>query len=126
MEDQQVEGAFDDHAAPMNGQARSLEDDQSLDGVDDLYAKLNPRQHKAIIALVTEPTITKAAESAGVSESTVHRWMLDETFAKAHRQTRRETFSQAIALERPRNPHQWQGQRLLRHPEVWKGLDRVG
>ena len=77
---------------------REQTDDSAGASNDDLYASLNPRQQKAIIALVTEPTIAKAAESAAVSESTLHRWLLDETFTKAYRRARRETFSQAIAL----------------------------
>jgi hypothetical protein len=99
-----------DHAPTASG-GSSFDDgppvgaDDPLDGApDDLYAKLNPRQQKAILALVTEPTIAKAAEQAGVSESTVHRWLLDDTFVRAHRRARRETFSQAIALAQRYTP----------------------
>ena len=57
-----------------------------------------------ILALITEPTVARAAESAGVSESTVHRWLLEETFGKAFRRARRETFGQAIALAQRYTP----------------------
>lgn len=109
MEDQQGDEELDDQQSSRNGSPRPLRDDQAagaLDdqsaedtgGEDDLYAKLKPRQQRAILALITEPTVARAAESAGVSESTVHRWLLEETFGKAFRRARRETFGQAIAL----------------------------
>ena len=41
--------------------------------------KLTRKKELAIVALLTEPTITKAASSAGISEATLRRWMrLDE------------------------------------------------
>lgn len=34
--------------------------------------ELSPKQQKAIIALLSEPTITEAAKIAGVGERTLH------------------------------------------------------
>lgn len=39
--------------------------------------KLTYKQRKAIAALLSEPTVQRAAEKAGVGERTLHRW-LDE------------------------------------------------
>ncbi len=54
-------------------------------------------QEKAIIALLAEPTIARAASNAGVGERTLHRWMREPRFARAYRAARREAFAQAIA-----------------------------
>ncbi|TVQ62823.1 MAG: hypothetical protein EA378_03145 [Phycisphaerales bacterium] len=54
-------------------------------------------QEKAIIALLAEPTIARAARAAGVGERTLHRWMREPVFARAYRAARREAFAQAIA-----------------------------
>jgi hypothetical protein len=58
---------------------------------------LTPKQEHGIAALLTEPSITKAAEKAGVTERTLHRWLGDPAFAAAYRQARREAVGQATA-----------------------------
>src|SRR5688572_1397483 len=73
--------------------------------VDHLNADLEANQERAIIALLNEPTIQKAAEAAGVGERTLYRWLEDPTFARVHRKTRREAFSHAIALTSRYAPH---------------------
>ena len=104
MEDQHDNEQMDDLAAGANGvkdhQPEIGEDDQDEPGGagDDLVASLSSRQQKAIIALVTEPTLTQAAKSAEVGERTLRRWLHDATFNKAYRTARRESFSQALAL----------------------------
>jgi hypothetical protein len=97
MEDQQRENELDDQSA-LCDRPGSPVDDPVGGAPDDLYARLTPKQQKGILALVTEPTIAKAAEQAGVSESTVYRWLQDETFLKAYRRARRDSFSQALTL----------------------------
>lgn len=62
----------------------------SLDG-------LSADQQKAIIALINEPTVKRAAEVVGVAETTLYRWMRDPVFSKASREARRENFRQAIS-----------------------------
>lgn len=59
---------------------------------------LNPKQERAIIALLREPTLPQAAEAAGVHEKTVYRWLTEPRFSSVYRRTRREAFGQAIAL----------------------------
>ena len=42
-------------------------------------------QQKAIIALLREPTVAKAAEAVGIDESTLYRWMKEPGFGKEFR-----------------------------------------
>lgn len=55
-------------------------------------------QERAIAALINQPTILKAAQSIGVGERTLHRWMRQPEFVREYRRTRRETFAQAIGV----------------------------
>jgi hypothetical protein len=51
----------------------------------------------AIAALLSSPTIAHAAQSAGVSDSTLTRWLREESFARDYRLAQREALSRAIA-----------------------------
>lgn len=51
----------------------------------------------AIAALLNSPTIAHAAASAGVSESTMTRWLREESFLAEYRLAQREALRQAIA-----------------------------
>lgn len=66
---------------------------------------LSARQECAIIALLNEPTIKRAAQAAEVGEKSIYRWMDEPTFARAYRKARREAFSHAIALTNHYAPH---------------------
>src|SRR5690606_14266838 len=55
-------------------------------------------QEEATIALMKEPSIAKAAGSIGIGERSLLRWLREPAFTKADRLTRREAFSQAIAM----------------------------
>jgi RES domain-containing protein len=59
--------------------------------------KLTPAQYRAVSALLTEATIRKAAEVAGVKERTVYNWLKVPAFADEYRAARREATQQAIA-----------------------------
>jgi len=59
---------------------------------------LTTRQENAVAALITEPTITRAAERCGISERTLHRWLEEPAFASAYRRARREAFGHAISV----------------------------
>lgn len=59
---------------------------------------LSTQQHEAIVALIAEPTVAKAAETCGVAERTLYRWMADPAFSRAFRRTRREAFTHAVGL----------------------------
>jgi hypothetical protein len=58
--------------------------------------KLTSRQEALIAALLTEPTYAAAAVKAGVSETTLYRWMHLPSFRAAYRQARRELVEGAI------------------------------
>ena len=60
--------------------------------------ELTPKQEQAIVALINEPSIEKAATRVGVGERTLYRWLSDPLFSSAYRSARREAFSQAIGL----------------------------
>ncbi len=60
-------------------------------------ATLNPKQGKAIAALLSEKTVGGAAQKAGVGERTLLRWLQTDDFKAAYRDARREATSQAIA-----------------------------
>lgn len=62
------------------------------------FDTLTPAQHNAISALLTEPSVRKAAEVAGVKERTLYAWLRQPDFATEYRTVRREATGQAIAL----------------------------
>ena len=57
---------------------------------------ISRKQDTAIGALLSQPTILAAAESVGVGESTLRRWLKDRDFLAAYRAARREAVSQAV------------------------------
>jgi hypothetical protein len=59
---------------------------------------LNARQDQAVLALVNEPTIGRAAAVAGVNERTLRRWLKQPVFRAELLAARREAFGQAIGL----------------------------
>jgi hypothetical protein len=64
----------------------------------DAIEQLNPEQQQAVIALLNEPTMRKAAEVVGVHEKTIQRWMDDPTFDAALRHARLLQFKQAMSV----------------------------
>jgi len=52
----------------------------------------------AIAALLSEPTVSAAAEKAGVSEVTLWRWQNQPAFKAAFRLARREAMEKATAF----------------------------
>jgi hypothetical protein len=59
---------------------------------------LSLKKERAIVALLNEQTMQKAAEAVGVNLRTLQRWQEEPEFAAAYREARRQAFSQAIAL----------------------------
>lgn len=60
---------------------------------------LTKGQEDALIALITEPSVSAAAAKANIGERTVHRWLReDEAFLAEYRRVRREAFTQAVGL----------------------------
>jgi transposase len=58
--------------------------------------ELSRNQEKAIVALLAHPSISDAAKSAGVSESSIWRWLQDETFRKHYRKAQDKVFDGAL------------------------------
>ncbi len=60
---------------------------------------LTGKQELAVLALLSEPNVTKAAEKAGVGARTLYRWMeSDQRFIAAHRAARRQAFQHAMQM----------------------------
>src|ERR1043165_5305168 len=68
--------------------------------MDELHdnSELTPKQEESILALLSEPSISKAATKIGVDERTVRRWLDESAFNAEYRKARREAFGQAIGL----------------------------
>ena len=63
--------------------------------------KYTRRHEAALVALLSEPTMEAAANKAGVSISTLSRWMEIPEFQEKYRQARRDSVSTATcALQR--------------------------
>jgi DNA-binding MurR/RpiR family transcriptional regulator len=58
--------------------------------------KRSQREDAALAALLSELTIAEAATKAGISESTLLRWLRDPTFQGRYREARRQVVEQAI------------------------------
>jgi hypothetical protein len=59
--------------------------------------KIGRKQEQAIAALLTCPTIEKAAKSVGLGDATLRRWMKDPGFRTDYREARRQAMEQATA-----------------------------
>lgn len=56
------------------------------------------RKELAVVALISQPSIAAAAEAAGISESTLYRWLAnDAQFQKLYRDARKELVQQATS-----------------------------
>ncbi len=61
--------------------------------------KLGTKAQAAILALMTEPSIRRAAASVGLAEKTLRRWLAARPeFAEAYRHAREEAFAQSVAM----------------------------
>lgn len=56
------------------------------------------KQEQAIAALMSEPTIVKAAQTVGVSDRTLRRWLRDPSFAAEYDAAQLQFRQQSIAL----------------------------
>jgi DNA mismatch repair ATPase MutS len=57
---------------------------------------LTPKQHKALAALLTEPTVIAAAAKVGIGERTLHTWLHEPAFDEAYTAMRHEAVGQAV------------------------------
>ena len=58
--------------------------------------KLSRKQATFLSALLTAPTLAKAAHQAGIGDVTAWRWMKDEGFQTAYRAARRQVVQHAV------------------------------
>src|SRR5436309_12844184 len=58
--------------------------------------RLTARQEKALLALLTEPSVREAAKASRVGERTLYAWLKEPVFAETYRQARREAVSRAL------------------------------
>ena len=59
---------------------------------------ISRKQDAAIGALLSQPTISAAAESVGIGEATLRRWLKEPGFLTAYRAARLDTLEHCIAL----------------------------
>jgi DNA-binding transcriptional MerR regulator len=58
---------------------------------------VTPKQARAIMTLLSEPTITAAAEKAGVTPKTIYQWLKQEAFTAELRRVQNREFDQVTA-----------------------------
>jgi len=59
--------------------------------------KASRKQEILICALLTEPTVEKAAKKTGIATTTAFRWLQESNFQEQYKEARRKTVSQAIS-----------------------------
>lgn len=59
--------------------------------------KLSRKAREAIAALLAYPTMAEAAKVAGVSESTLWRWMQGEDFQRRYREAQDKVFDNSLS-----------------------------
>ena len=59
-------------------------------------AKKQRLMEQTIQALLTSPTVGKAAEMAGVSETSIRKWLKEPDFRRKYRETRQNMFETAM------------------------------
>jgi hypothetical protein len=67
--------------------------------------KKSRKLEDAIGALLAYPTITEAANSLGLSEKTLRRWLRDPGFCARYRAARRQAMEQSIAAMQQASSH---------------------
>jgi len=60
-------------------------------------SKFGRKKEEAIVALLTQRNFEEAARTAGVSTSTLVRWMKESDFSADYRKARRDAFAQSVA-----------------------------
>jgi hypothetical protein len=60
--------------------------------------KLTRKQEQAVAALLTQPTLTQAAQAVNLSERTLRSWLSQPEFKEAYRTARRQVVEGAISI----------------------------
>jgi transposase-like protein len=58
---------------------------------------LTPKQEKAIIELLNQPTIEMAAKAVGVNYTTLYRWLKDPVFNRAYKRIQDKAVENALS-----------------------------
>lgn len=58
--------------------------------------KFTHKKHQAIVALLETPTVKEAAQSVGIAEATLHRWLQDSDFLGTYRKAKRGLVDSSI------------------------------
>jgi len=88
----------DDNQMPADSGDELVEGTVDDSELDEMFAGLNHQQSHAVMALMSEASIDRAASRAGVSTRTLHRWMTQVDFQRAYRLARRQAFQQATTI----------------------------
>jgi ribosomal protein S11 len=59
--------------------------------------KMSRKKEQAIAALLSQPSITRAAKKSGIGEKTLFRWLQLDEFRQAYKNARRQVVDQTIA-----------------------------
>lgn len=60
-------------------------------------SELSRKQEKVLTDLLNGSTITDAAKTNGVSETTIYKWFNEENFKSEHRRLKREAFEISVS-----------------------------
>ncbi len=87
---------------------------------------LTVAQHRAVVALLTEPTLQDAAKAAGVDRSTIYRWLQKPDFQAAYREARRQAVHRATARLQQLTGEAAEVLREVMNDKAQQGAARVG
>ena len=87
---------------------------------------LTTAQHRAVVALLTEPTLQEAAKTAGVNRSTIYRWLQEADFQAAYREARRQAMRRATARLQEISSEAVEVLREVMGDKAQQGAARVG
>lgn len=59
---------------------------------------LKPKQEKFLVALMSEPNMTKAIEKAGITRKTAYKYLKDEDFNREYMQLRQDMAGRTTSL----------------------------
>jgi hypothetical protein len=88
--------------------------------------EITPQQEAAIVALLERPSVSAAAELAGVGRSTLYEWLQRPAFRAAYREARREAFSVAVARLQQVSAEAVEALREVMNDPSQQGAARVG
>jgi hypothetical protein len=88
-------------------------------------AKLTVKQQRAIEALLTEPTVQAAADAAGVSKTTIFRWLADSVFSGVYRDLRGQALEGTLTALQQASGEAVRTLKTVMTDETAKGSERV-